>query len=249
MLKLQYISDLHLEYRSEIPWSKLQVCAPNLALVGDVGHLHHRRYRELLEWANENFEHTFLVLGNHEFYAQPLCFAEATVLSVLKGLSRVHWLNRTTFDHPSKVRIAGATLWSAVTADCFQELRDRRIVLDEVKSPFTHNDYLTLHEADRSFFADTLAEAAVTSTPLVCLSHHAPLLEASGDFGEHRLRCGFCTDLSELFQPPLRAWIHGHTHQSLRCQYNGIPCVSNCLGYSTDAGLDRGFRSDAVICI
>lgn len=243
-LRIQYISDVHLEHRGEVPFDQIGVEAPVLVLAGDLGHLSSRSYRVLLEWANENFETTLLVLGNHEYYGQKMTETEARIKALVVDLPRVHWLHRSTYDHPSGVRFVGATLWSQVTVGCFFALMDQKHILWDADTPFTREHYLALHREDVAFFEQAIATA---DRPLVCISHHAPLLEMNGSFGDNPYRSGFCTDLSRLVRAPVRAWINGHTHQSLRVDVDGIPCVSNCLGYPRERGAYPGFRKGATI--
>ena len=56
----------------------------------------------------------------------------------------------------------------------------------------------------------------------------------NGDYMFNTNTSLFSSDLVYLFKYPVRGWISGHTHQSIRIKLNGIKCVSNCLGYDDE---------------
>ena len=73
-MKIQYLSDLHLELMSTHKFSKLcEKIIPKcdiLVLAGDIGDpLHHNdRYKFFLHSMSKKFKKVFLVSGNHEYY-------------------------------------------------------------------------------------------------------------------------------------------------------------------------------------
>ena len=72
MVKIQYVSDIHLETHhntSKSIFEKiLKPSAPYLALCGDIGYPGAQLYEPFLKYCSENFEHVFYIAGNHEFY-------------------------------------------------------------------------------------------------------------------------------------------------------------------------------------
>jgi len=72
MVKIQYVSDIHLETHhntSKSIFEKiLKPSAPYLALCGDIGYPGTQLYEPFLEYCSKNFEHVFYIAGNHEFY-------------------------------------------------------------------------------------------------------------------------------------------------------------------------------------
>lgn len=236
----QYVSDLHLEHRSDVPFEKIGVAAPNLILAGDIGKIGSTQYHSLLRWASVHFDNVYVVLGNHEYYGASVADTLERAEAFFAAYPLVHWLHRRVVEHPSGLRIAGATLWSDVTPHAFYAVRDSRAV--KLQGPLKHQEYLALHSADRAFF-----EAALRSdAPVLCVSHHAPLLDCNRDFPGSPIASAFYSDLSPLFRPPLVGWVYGHTHSSMRVERNGIPCMANCLGYPAELGWDPGFRVASV---
>jgi len=73
-MKIQYASDLHLEFQENSKFLKENPLVPAgdiLVLAGDIDYLYDNKYyREHPFWdyVSENFRETLIVPGNHEFY-------------------------------------------------------------------------------------------------------------------------------------------------------------------------------------
>lgn len=75
MPQIQLLSDLHLEVeRGDQPLYVFDFpkCAPNLALLGDIGWTRDERLFTWLEEQLRRFERVFFVSGNHEPYVATL---------------------------------------------------------------------------------------------------------------------------------------------------------------------------------
>lgn len=72
-MKIQYASDLHLEFSANSSYLKLnplKVTGDILILAGDIGYLGDDNYSKhpFWDWASENYQRVIIALGNHEFY-------------------------------------------------------------------------------------------------------------------------------------------------------------------------------------
>ena len=69
-MRIQYISDIHLETRKQTAPFKsiLEPVAEYLVLAGDIGNPITPIYEEFLKYCSDNFVTVFYVLGNHEYY-------------------------------------------------------------------------------------------------------------------------------------------------------------------------------------
>jgi len=72
-MKIQYASDLHLEFHENSRWLKenpLVVAGDVLILAGDIGYLGDDNYRRhpFWDWCAESFRKTIVIPGNHELY-------------------------------------------------------------------------------------------------------------------------------------------------------------------------------------
>ena len=73
IMKIQYASDLHLEFADNWRFLKenpLQVTGDILVLAGDIGYLGDENYSKhpFWDWASENYQQVIACMGNHEFY-------------------------------------------------------------------------------------------------------------------------------------------------------------------------------------
>jgi hypothetical protein len=85
----------------------------------------------------------------------------------------------------------------------------------------------------------------------VVVTHFLPSPDSVHErYRGHPLTPYFATDCRALLRPPVRLWVHGHTHSS--CDYTsaGVRVVCNPRGYGADAGQENPeFRSDCLVSI
>ena len=72
-MKIQYASDLHLEFGENSKWLKDNPLIPSaniLVLAGDIGYLGDANYRThpFWDWASQNYKQVVVVSCNHELY-------------------------------------------------------------------------------------------------------------------------------------------------------------------------------------
>ena len=72
-MRIQYASDLHLEFRENSSFLKhnpLAVAGEVLVLAGDIGYIGDENYSRhpFWDWASGNYSRVIVVPGNHEFY-------------------------------------------------------------------------------------------------------------------------------------------------------------------------------------
>jgi predicted phosphodiesterase len=112
-MKIQYISDIHLEFYKPHKVAKriLKNINPNedvkiCILSGDIGYPFQPVYEEFLIFMNSKFEHVFLITGNHEYYQfgknkgktmKEINDKIQEIIEVNK-LNNVHFLNNSTYD-------------------------------------------------------------------------------------------------------------------------------------------------------
>jgi len=267
--QLQVASDLHLEFHKNPikNWrSLLKPSAPNLALVGDLCELHHKKlWCGFIERLVPHWEHIFVVNGNHEFYVankKPNYTVSALKAAQKrwvekKGWTNVHILEKESFD-VGEVRVLGCTLWSRVPVwaqeDVAGTMNDyRQIVVDEATEPGHKMEWLSVadtnrwHEAAVRWLYD---EIKATRKYVVVLTHHAPLMSGTSapeyEVKGRALTHGFATELSALFRPEVKAWVFGHTHYAADFPFRGARVVSNPKGYSDG---ECGFSRTKVVTL
>ncbi len=72
-MKIQYASDLHLEFADNSRYLRehpLEVAGEVLVLAGDIGYIEDDNYSKHPFWdrASENYKEVIVIPGNHEFY-------------------------------------------------------------------------------------------------------------------------------------------------------------------------------------
>lgn len=105
----QLVSDIHLEF---YPNRTITPTAPYLILAGDIGNIN-MDLISFLNYCSQNWEHTFYVTGNHEYYNTNLSIEEVDEYLSNLNIPRVHFLQNSTYQL-NDVIIAGCTLWSSL---------------------------------------------------------------------------------------------------------------------------------------
>ena len=87
-----------------------------------------------------------------------------------------------------------------------------------------------LHLAQTAWLEGKLIE--MFDGPTVVITHYLPHRHSiHPKYKGDRLNPAFASDLSRLVRPPVKLWIHGHTHESFNYVVNGTRLVCNPRGY------------------
>lgn len=236
-MKIQYASDLHLEFRDNAGYLKdnpLQVVGDILVLAGDIGYINDDNYtiHPFWDWAAENFRQVLVVPGNHEYYK---FFDVATLPDGYVGRIRdnVHFYNNAV------VKIDGidfvlSTLWSKIDFEnAFWIERGvtdfRRIVYNG--NILDWNGFNELHTRAFDFIKKAVAESSADK--IVVVTHHVPSpLLMSPEFEGSSINGAFTVDLTEYIESsPIDYWIYGHSHRNINKVIGNTNCICNQLGY------------------
>ncbi|GJJ10809.1 hypothetical protein Clacol_005037 [Clathrus columnatus] len=263
-MDIQLLSDIHLEmnrgghplYVFDFP-----VCAPNLALLGDIGWARDPR---LFEWLNlqlTRFERVFFILGNHEAYRYNLPESVAALEAFENRASSLCpdgqprgefiFLNRKRYDIGPSLTILGCTLWSSLDPNYLNIissfLNDFHLI-----SNFKPPEYQAAHQTDLTWLSNEIEHlrGEGTSRKVIVFTHHAPTVEGTSapQFIGTPTNSAFATELTKLplWGPPVTLWAYGHTHWSCDFERWGIRVVSNQRGYYREP---TGFDERKVISV
>lgn len=105
----QYLSDLHLEKKLEIP--VIKQIADNLILAGDIGHPTSDIYKEFFSSTSKKYNKIYIVDGNHEWDLSTIPDKNR-----FKKFENIYLLENETIIHEDKILIAGCTLWTPTTS-------------------------------------------------------------------------------------------------------------------------------------
>jgi len=175
---IQYASDLHLEFVKNRDYMRRQPLLPKgdvLVLAGDiVGNfdIYNNGMRDLMDFCTDNFEATYWVPGNHEYYG----FDIATQCGVINEAirSNVFLVNNIAIER-ADVRFVFSTMWTAISEEQSWLVAKRLSDYHAIKygdKLLTVEDYNALHRYCLAFIKGALAVPFDGAT--VVVTHHVP---------------------------------------------------------------------------
>ena len=237
-MRIQYISDLHLEFRENSRFFKeleIPVTGDILVLAGDTMYLRDTiaPLSRFWKWASANYQEVLLIPGNHEYYGN------CDVMQ--RGLQWTLMFLDNVGYYQNQVKRFGdtdlvlSTLWSDVGPreaffvqrglnDFYQTLYDGHRL--------TVEDYNAMHGYCLEFIKKSVAES--TADKVVVVTHHLPTrLVVAQEHKDSLINSAFSTELGEFIADSrIDAWIYGHSHTNIDTVIGNTKIVSNQLGYT-----------------
>lgn len=253
-MKIQYISDIHLETRNKNDFETYLIPnAPYLALCGDIGYPRSETFKDFITYCSKNWLEVFYVTGNHDYYnkiytrwkySSPYSMKqiEEYIEELFKSYPNVHFLQKKRFDIPNtNYSILGCTLWVYIPSykytDCLTSLNDMNYICIEDNKRFTP-DYMNRLNKDHSdWLLKSLEDLEKEERSAIVLTHHLPTrLLINEEFINDSRNYLFYTELpSHLESKALHIWICGHSHSSKRLLLkNNVELMMNCKGYNNE---------------
>src|SRR5690349_4145084 len=125
-MKIQYCSDLHLEFpenQRALVSRPLEVVGDILVLAGDIAPLSSlNNYNWFVDWASDNFEMTYWIPGNHEYYGYNLEEKDISIYEKIR--SNLVLLNNRSVALDNTM-IHFSTLWSSIGASFGKTIEQR----------------------------------------------------------------------------------------------------------------------------
>lgn len=261
---IQLASDLHLE---NYPNPKLRDFitpnSPNLALVGDIGIPYMPSYAQFIEECSKEFENTYLITGNHEYYQHKnksddiLTMDETNnkIKEITQKYKNIHYLDNKSanlYDYT----ILGTTLWSFLPIEnrllssyLMNSMNDYRTIFKSlptgIKTEITDKDTTVLHLDNYMW----LMRSIQPDKKYIILSHHLPSFKLiAPQYKNSPLNPCFASNLDHLMTSNVKYWFSGHTHTAMKKTINGCQCVVNPFGYSGENG-KNGYCHDLTITL
>lgn len=234
-MKIQYASDLHLEFRENkrlLANNPLKPVGEILLLAGDiVPFAILDEHDDFFDFVSDNFEATYWVPGNHEYYHFDL--AKKCDLIQEKIRSNVWLVNNTAVTHHG-VRLIFSTLWTKIGManrwPIQKGMADFHAIAFQGYS-FTPDNYNDQHRQCRHFLETELAKK--TEKTFV-VSHHVPtFFHYPEKYKTSILNEAFAVELFDLIEPSgADYWIYGHHHQPTPTfKIGNTSMLNNQLGY------------------
>lgn len=251
-MKIQYASDLHLEFADNWRYLKehpLEVKGDLFILAGDIGYLGDDNYSKhpFWDWAAENFQQVIVCMGNHEFYK----FYDVATLPdgyCLEIRPNVHAYYNAVI-HLEETDIIVSTLWSHISLqDAYFTERVvsdfRRILYKGELMTFT--EFNKEHERCLNFIKESVATS--TAPIKIVVTHHVPSFQMlSPEFKGSAANGAFTVELFDyIVDSNINYWIYGHSHRNSDKLIGNTRCLSNQLGYVSN-GENGTFEAGKMI--
>ena len=236
-MKIQYASDLHLEFSENYSYLKrnpLQPVGDILVLAGDIGYLNDDNYRNhpFWDWASDNFSQVIVAVGNHELYKYyDLAKMPQGEVYAIRDNVKCYYNAVVQID---TIDIIVSTLWAKISLeDAYITERGvndfhRILYNDEL---LTWDKFNQEHDTCFSFIQDKVENSSAKH--IIVVTHHVPSFQlASPDFDGSRINGAFTVELEKyIATSPIDYWIYGHSHRNIDKVIGKTRCVSNQLGY------------------
>lgn len=235
MMRIQYCSDLHLEFEKNSKYLEvrpLEVAGDVLLLAGDVIPLHDEFFNNsFFGFISRNYKQVFWVPGNHEFYYKDISdYSKSYNISLRSNINIVH---------NAEVELGGvnfvfSTLWSRISEanerTIEQSVSDFDCITNKGRK-FNAADFNELHRESLSFIKESLKKKRGKT---VVMTHHMPsALCNSKIHNDSPINEAFCVDLTDYIEGcGAEFWIYGHSHFNQKPIYRGKTLMlTNQLGY------------------
>ena len=236
-MKIQYASDLHLEFSDNSNYLKRNPLKPIgdiLVLAGDIGYLNDDNYSKHPFWdyVSDNFKQVIVAVGNHELYKYyDLAQMPQGLVCSMRDNVKCYYNAVVSIDN---VDLIISTLWAKIPLKeayiTERGVSDFHRILYNGES-LTFDNFNREHDRCFQFIQDAVAKSSAKH--IVVVTHHVPSFQlASPDFAESKINGAFTVELERYIESsPIEYWIYGHSHRNIEKVIGSTKCVSNQLGY------------------
>ena len=236
-MKIQYASDLHLEFDSNskfIMKNPLEVNGEILILAGDIHVFNDRNFMKnpFWDWASNNYKQVICAYGNHEFYkGYDLSTMKEGFKYKIRDNVYYYYNCVITLDD---INIIVSTLWSYIhnenRVDCQNGVNDFYLIKwgKQILTPDLFNEE---HKRCLDFIKKSMNESKAKTKIIV--THHVPsnLLKAK-EFEGSKINDAFTVDLTDYIKKcGANYWIFGHSHRNINKIIGKTSCLCNQVGY------------------
>lgn len=245
-IRIQFTSDNHLEFHKEINiLDFLTPCAPNLAILGDLGYPQLDNFKDFISQASQIYTKVFYLPGNHEFYQrgtdQLLTMQELDdkMIEICHSFSNVYYLNNKEHLLTENVIILGTILWTDIPES--YQYKIKRSINDynyifvkeqHYKTGITPKYITELHKNNVEWLKIKLDDHH--DKQIIIMTHHLPSFQMVHEkYKESDINYAFASNLNYLMEQNnnIRFWLCGHTHYNVHTKINNCECIANPYGY------------------
>lgn len=236
-MKIQYLSDLHLEFKENSEYLKkypIEVSGDILLMAGDTAYLNTPEYENhfFWDWASRNYQEVVVCIGNHELYQY---YDISSLKDGLIGEIR----HNVHFYYNSVVRFPGldvlvSTLWGHINPVDFYATEHGVSDFYRIRNGkyrLTADAFNAENEKCITFIKNAIKES--TARNKIVLTHHLPTYSVvAKEFQGSQINGAFVCELGEyIADADIDYWIYGHSHRNLDLVIGKTKIISNQLGY------------------
>ena len=248
LVKIQIMSDLHLETHPSYDFDFPQT-APNLGLLGDIGHAGCDGLFTFLERQLWRYKAVFYLFGNHEPFHLSMEVAKKQVQKFVSKMERLRvkspslgrfvFLEQTRYDLDEHVTILGCTLYSRITPEQARAVGSRMVDFRDILH-WDVGEHVDAHLDDLNWLNAQVRDISCGEPQrrIVIFTHHSPCTDSRASNPRYKtseVNSGFVTDLSEEVcwkSSSVVLWAFGHTHFNCDfCDDKGKRVLANQKGY------------------
>lgn len=250
MMKIQYCSDLHIEFPENASFLKnnpIKAIGDVLILAGDIVPF---AVLDKFDWffddLSKRFEYVYWVPGNHEYYYSDISLRSGSFCENIRN--NIFIVNNHTVELDD-IRLIFSTLWTKLSEanqwDIALRLSDFHVIT-KLPDDFTPSHYNNLHKESLSFIKEALL--IKTNKTTIVSTHHVPtFMNYSEKYKGDILNEAFAVELFDLieeYSPDY--WIYGHNHFNVNAFSIGkTKLLTNQLGYVKYG--EHSLFSDSII--
>ncbi len=245
-MKLQVMSDLHLEFHRDNGISFIDSMDSTdvdvLVLAGDIAPLRdHYWLNNAFDGFCDKYKHVVYVPGNHEYYGTSTAVAEQNLSIVEMAHQNLHILRDGQPIVIGGKRFIGGTLW-------FREIPNARVYGQQMNDFHVIDGFEPWVYAQNKLVVDGLTSNL--SPDDIVVTHHLPSQQSvHRKFRMSSLNPFFVCELDQLIvarKPKL--WIHGHTHEACDHVVGTTRVLANPHGYPRES-IETPFNPKLVLDI
>ncbi|HRK81852.1 MAG TPA: metallophosphoesterase [Saprospiraceae bacterium] len=246
-MKIQIISDLHLEFgEGETNFEQADV----VILAGDT-HVGTKG----VEWVKAKIpdKPVIYLLGNHEYYNGSYPKTLHQITDAAKDTNVLVLENKRI--EIEGITFHGATLWTDFAlygnpflygTICQLRVNDfKRIRRDPSYSKMRSVDIAHIHQHSKFWLAASLEESATFKN--IVITHHAPSLQSVPEmYKDDPVTSAYASHLEDFileYQPEY--WIHGHIHTPVKYEIGKTRIICNPHGYIDEPY--NGFEKELIV--
>ncbi len=246
-MKIQYMSDLHLEFRDNMQYIKdneFPVMGDVLVLAGDTAYLRDTTMPNLKFWKTlaKNYRQVLIVPGNHEFYGYGDMLAYGDSWEKMLQPNVGYYQNKVIRVDDTDFILS--TLWSHIRPQdeyfVARGMNDFRQIRYGGRM-FTTDDFNVEHEKCLAFIKEAV-EASDAKNVVVVTHHLLSYTVVDPCYKGDSLNSAFATELGEyIADSRINVWIFGHSHSNINAQLGNTKLLCNQMGYVAYGEHSNGF--------